>query len=127
MGIDFCPSIKKFSCEISGEWVPSIFSKGTPLCFYTTDYQCFHIGLVDIVCSRSSSKPSRYTVYTDTVWSESQDTYVDQYVIFDRTERAQEKFENSQNIAHLPRNMCKKKSTRISHALVLCASFRETM
>src|SRR5277367_3301300 len=30
-------------------------------------------------------------------------------------------------MAHLPRNMCKKKTTRISHALVLCASFRETM
>src|SRR5277367_4955818 len=48
-------------------------------------------------------------------------------VIFARTESAQEKFENSQNIAHLPRNMRKRRSTRISHALVLCASFRETM
>ena len=37
-------------------------------------------------------------------------------VIFDQTERTQEKFENSRNIAHLHGNMCKKKSTRISHA-----------
>src|SRR5277367_6964597 len=43
-------------------------------------------------------------------------------VIFDRTESAQEKFENSQNIAHLPRNMCKKnqleKATRWSSVRV---------
>ena len=45
--------------------------------------------------------------FTGTVWSESQDT-LGVKVIFERTESAQEKIENSQNIAHLPRNMCKK-------------------
>ena len=48
---------------------------------------------------------------TRTVWSESLDSqggWGNVNVIFDRTESAKEIFENSQNIAHLPRNMCKK-------------------
>ena len=47
--------------------------------------------------------------YPPTVWSESLDTYGGNVnVIFDRTESAQEKIENSQNIAHLHRNTYKK-------------------
>ena len=45
-------------------------------------------------------------------------------VNFDRAKSAS-KTENSQNIALLPRNMCKKIQLDYANTLVLCTSFRE--